>query len=370
MRALPFLDLSLTHLQCTEELDQAYQRVMKTNWFIMGQELAAFEAEFAAYCQSQHCIGVGNGLDAIVLILKAMNIGPGDEVIVPANTFIATWLAVEQVGARPVPVEPSSTTYNIDPSRIEAAISARTKAIIVVHLYGQPAEMNAINQLARERGLRVIEDAAQAHGARYHDQPAGSLADAAAFSFYPGKNLGALGDGGAVVTNDPVLAETVRTLSNYGSAEKYHHDLLGCNSRLDEMQAAFLRVKLNWLDSWNEERRNIASYYSAELSACRDLILPSVEDGNSPVWHLYVLRTPRRQELQTALHEAEVGTQIHYPIPPHLSGAFNGRWQKGDFPVTEALAQQVLSLPIFPGLLTHYPQQVEHMLQTIREQSN
>lgn len=370
MRALPFLDLSLTHLQCTEELDQAYQRVMKTNWFIMGQELAAFEAEFAAYCQSQHCIGVGNGLDAIVLILKAMNIGPGDEVIVPANTFIATWLAVEQVGARPVPVEPSSTTYNIDPSRIEAAISARTKAIIVVHLYGQPAAMNAINQLARERGLRVIEDAAQAHGARYHDQPAGSLADAAAFSFYPGKNLGALGDGGAVVTNDPVLAETVRTLSNYGSAEKYHHDLLGCNSRLDEMQAAFLRVKLNWLDSWNEERRNIASYYSAELSACRDLILPSVEDGNSPVWHLYVLRTPRRQELQTALHEAEVGTQIHYPIPPHLSGAFNGRWQKEDFPVTEALAQQVLSLPIFPGLLTHYPQQVEHMLQTIREQSN
>ncbi|MTI63758.1 DegT/DnrJ/EryC1/StrS family aminotransferase [Methylophaga sp.] len=368
--ALPFLDLSLTHEQCREELDQAYLRVMNSNWFIMGQELAAFEAEFAAYCQTQHCIGVGNGLDAIVLILKALKIGPGDEVIVPANTFIATWLAVEQVGAKPVPVEPLPETYNIDPTRIKAAVSSKTKAIIVVHLYGQTAEMNAVNQLAREYGLKVIEDAAQAHGSRYHNRPAGSLGDAAAFSFYPGKNLGALGDGGAVVTDDSSLAATVRTLSNYGSAEKYRHDLPGCNSRLDEMQAAFLRVKLNWLDRWNRERQAIAKHYLSELSACSELTLPVVAEGMSPVWHLFVVQTPRREVLQKALMNAQISTQIHYPIPPHLSGAFKRRWQKGDLPLTETLAEQVLSLPIFPGLMRQYLKQMEHMLQIIQEHSH
>lgn len=368
--ALPFLDLNLSHQSCRDELDQAYRRVMNGNWFIMGQELTAFEAEFAAYCQSQHCIGVGNGLDAIVLILKALGIGRGDEVIVPANTFIATWLAVEQVGAKPVPVEPKADTYNIDPEQIEQALTEATRAIIVVHLFGQTAEMDAITQLARRYDLKVIEDAAQAHGAYYQDHAAGSLADAAAFSFYPGKNLGALGDGGAVVTDDPVLASTVKALSNYGSAEKYHHDLPGCNSRLDELQAAFLRVKLSYLNRWNEERQSIAAYYLSELSVCSDLTLPFVPAAMTPVWHLFVVRTPQRQALQSALQNAQINTQIHYPIPPHLSGAFKHRWQKGDFPLTENLAEQQISLPLFPGILEYYPEQVERMLQTIREHSN
>ncbi|GAB4288162.1 MAG: DegT/DnrJ/EryC1/StrS family aminotransferase [Methylophaga sp.] len=363
---LPFLDLSLIHQSCREALDQAYQRVMNRNWFIMGQELAAFEAEFAAYCQSRYCIGVGNGLDAIVLILKAMGVGRGDEVIVPANTFIATWLAVEQVGAKPVPVEPVVDTYNIDPARIEQAITSSTKAIIVVHLYGQTAEMEPINQLARQYGLKVIEDAAQAHGALYQKRPAGSLGHAAAFSFYPGKNLGALGDGGAVVTNDPLLADTVRALSNYGSVEKYHHHLPGSNSRLDELQAAFLRVKLSNLEQWNEERRAIARYYLSELTDRTDLIMPVVPETMTPVWHLFVIRTTQRETLQAALQQEGIATQIHYPIPPHLSGAFNKRWQRGDFPLTETLAEQLLSLPIFPGMLDHYPRQVERMLQIIR----
>ncbi len=368
--ALPFLDLELTHQHCRSELDLAYQRVMNANWFIMGQELAAFESEFAAYCEAEHCIGVGNGLEAIVLILKAMGIGRGDEVIVPANTFIATWLAVEQVGAKPVPVEPCADSFNIDPVALEQSITSTTKAIIVVHMYGQVAAMDVINQLAWQYGLKVIEDAAQAHGAIYQNHRAGSLGHAAAFSFYPGKNLGALGDGGAVVTDDPELAATVRALSNYGSVKKYHHDLSGTNSRLDELQAAFLRVKLPYLDSWNAQRRKVADFYMAELSAYADLILPVVPEDREPVWHLFVIRTGKRQALQAALAREQIATQIHYPIPPHLSGAFKHRWQKGDLPVTEQLADHVLSLPIFPGILEHYGEQVERMLQTIREHSN
>ncbi len=364
--ALPFLDLGLTHEHCREELDQAYQRVMNANWFIMGQELAAFESEFAAYCQSQHCIGVGNGLDAIVLILRAMEIGQGDEVIVPANTFIATWLAVEQVGARPVPVEPSVDTYNIDPARIEAALTSKTRAIIAVHLYGQPAAMTAIKAVAQKYSLKVIEDAAQAHGARYQGVPTGSLADAAAFSFYPGKNLGALGDGGAVVTNDPNLALKVCMLRNYGSKEKYQHDLAGVNSRLDEMQAAFLRVKLRYLDEQNKQRARLANFYLSELADSESIKLPKIDKDIQPVWHLFVIRTNERERIQKLLFNNGIATSIHYPVPPHLSLAFRGH-RIQSMPITEMLAEQVLSLPVFPHALPKYEAEVTIMLKLLRQ---
>lgn len=365
--ALPFLDLAISHQQCRAELDAAYQHVMDSNWFILGSQVAAFEQEFAAFCGVEHCVGVGNGLDALALILRAMAIGPGDEVIVPANTFIATLLAVEQVGATPIPVEPDARNYNLDPAQIEAAITSATRAIIPVHLYGQPADMDAINVLAKRYQLKVIEDAAQAHGAFYNNRPIGALGDAAAFSFYPGKNLGALGDGGAVVTNDPELADRVRMLANYGSAEKYHHDVAGCNSRLDELQAAFLSIKLRYLDGWNQQRRETANHYSEVLANCTDLILPHVASYASPVWHLYVVQTRNRHGLQQALAAEGISTQIHYPIPAHRSGAFKQRWSTNAFPLTEQLADDVLSLPIFPGILSHYGKEVEHMLQIIAD---
>ena len=267
MQIIPFLDLRASYLELKTALDSAFQRVMASGWYILGEELKAFEAEFAEYCNVKYCVGVGNGLDALHLILRAMDIGQGDEVIVPSNTFIATWLAVSYAGATPVPVEPDEATYNIDPSKIEAAITEKTKAIMPVHLYGQPADMDPILKIAARHHLKVIEDAAQAHGARYKGKRTGSLGDAAGFSFYPGKNLGAFGDGGAVTTNDSTLAERVRRLSNYGSQVKYAHDVKGFNSRLDELQAALLRVKLRHLDAWNGRRRQIAAQYLRKLNA-------------------------------------------------------------------------------------------------------
>jgi dTDP-4-amino-4,6-dideoxygalactose transaminase len=257
---VPFLDLKAAHAELRAELDAAYARVMDSGWFVLGDELAAFEAEFAAYCGARHCVGVGNGLDALHLILRAMQIGPGDEVIVPANTYIATWLAVSYAGAAPVPVEPDPRTFNLDPARVEAAVTPRTKAVMPVHLYGQPADVDAVREVAARHGLRVIEDAAQAQGARYRGRAAGSLADAAGFSFYPGKNLGAAGDAGAVTTDDDALAAELRRLRNYGSPAKYQHDVKGFNSRLDELQAAVLRVKLRRLDEWNARRAAVATY--------------------------------------------------------------------------------------------------------------
>lgn len=352
MSTIPFLDLKAPYLELKEELDAAYQRVMQSGWFILGREVEAFEAEFADYCETKHCVGVGNGLDALYLILRAMDIGPGDEVIVPSNTYIATWLAVSNVGATPVPVEPGERTYNIDPALIAAAITARTKAILVVHLYGQPADMDPIRDLARCHGLKVIEDCAQAHGARYKGRRAGSLGDAAGFSFYPGKNLGALGDGGAVTTDDDALAERVRMLRNYGSRVKYHNEVKGFNSRLDELQAALLRVKLPRLDEWNERRCGVAQGYLDKLSAVPDLTLPYVPDWAEPVWHLFVVRHPRRDELQRHLSEAGIGTLIHYPIPPHASEAYEGEFAGTHLELAERLAATVLSLPIGPHLTT------------------
>jgi dTDP-4-amino-4,6-dideoxygalactose transaminase len=347
---VPFLDFVGPYDELKAELDEAYFRFMRSAWYILGREVEAFEREFAEYCGAQHCVGVGNGLEALHLILRAYGIGAGDEVIVPSNTYIATWLAVSYAGATPVPVEPNSETFNIDPARIEAAITARTKAIMPVHLYGQPADMDPILEIAREHGLKVIEDNAQAQGARYKGRRTGSLGDAAGNSFYPGKNLGALGDAGAVTTNDPELADRIRTLRNYGSKKKYYNDQKGYNSRLDELQAAFLRVKLKRLDEWNDRRRAIAAQYQAQLPRL-GLQSPCAPAWADPVWHLFVVRHKQRDTLQQKLTDAGIGSLIHYPVPPHLSGAYaDGGWARGAFPLAENLADTVLSLPIGPHL--------------------
>lgn len=348
MKSVPFLDLGKLHSSIRGQLDAAYHRVMDSGHYIMGPELEAFEAEFARYSEVKHCIGVGNGLEALHLLLRAYDIGPGDEVIVPSNTFIATWLAVSECGATPIPVEPDPVTHNIDPALIGAAITSRTRAIMPVHLYGQPADMDPINALAAKHGLVVIEDAAQAQGARYKGRRAGSLGHAAGTSFYPGKNLGALGDGGAVLTSDDKIAEKVRQLRNYGSKVKYQHDIAGYNSRLDEMQAAFLRVKLTVLDQWNARRRVIAQQYTSLLAGV-DIGLPSVPDYAEPVWHLYVVRSKQRDALRAHLERQGVSTVIHYPTPPHQQGCYQNLGLRG-LPVAEVLANEVLSLPMSPML--------------------
>lgn len=350
MNLIPFLDLKSPHVELRNQLETAFERVLDSGWYIQGNEVKLFEKEFAEYCQADHCVGVGNGLDALHLILRAYEIGIGDEVIVPSNTYIATWLAASYAGAVPVPVEPDVRTYNIDPARIEAAITHRTKAIIVVHLYGQPADMDAINSIAKKYNLKVIEDAAQAHGARYKGKRVGTLGDAAGFSFYPGKNLGAIGDGGAVTTNDAVLAEKIRILGNYGSSIKYHNEVKGYNSRLDELQAAFLREKLKKLDEWNDRRKVIADKYVSQLGGC-NCVLPFVPEWADPVWHLYVIRSAQRESLQAHLQQHGIGTMIHYPIPPHLQKAYvELGYKEGDFPIAEIVHKEVLSLPIGPHM--------------------
>lgn len=347
---VPFLDLTPQYRELHEQLDAAFRRVAESSRFILGPEVEHFESEFAAYCEAKHCVGAGNGLDALHLILRAAEIGPGHEVIVPGNTYIATWLAVSYAGATPIPVEPDESTYNIDPANIEAAITKRTRAIMAVHLCGQPADMDAINEVASRHDLKVIEDCAQAHGARYKGRRVGSLGFAAAFSFYPGKNLGALGDAGAVVTNDDELARRSRIIGNYGSQVKYYNEVKGINSRLDEFQAAFLRVKLVRLDQWNERRRQTAAEYLQALkgiTGITDLTLPHVPDWADPVWHLFMVRHPQRDILQKHLTTNGVGTIIHYPVPPHLQKAYTELgYTQGRFPISEKLAEQVLSLPM------------------------
>ncbi len=351
MNQIPFLDMKAPYEELRNELDAAYSRVMKSGWYILGEECESFEQEFAKYCGADYCIGVGNGLEALHLILRAYHIGEGDEVIVPSNTYIATWLAVSYAGARPVPVEPDPRTYNLDPERVESAVTANTRAILPVHLYGQPADMDALMLIAQRYNLIVIEDAAQAHGARYKGRVCGALGHAAGFSFYPGKNLGALGDAGAVVTNDPVCAKNVRLLRNYGSKIKYYNDEKGFNSRLDEMQAAFLRVKLRHLDEWNKRRSHIAEYYLQSLASITDLVLPKVAPDISHAWHLFVIRHPKRDQLQEYLTRNGIGNLIHYPIPPHLSNAYkDSGYQEGAFPLAELNAGTVLSIPMGPHL--------------------
>jgi dTDP-4-amino-4,6-dideoxygalactose transaminase len=360
--SIPFLDLKAINLRYREELHAALERVFDSGWFILGREVEAFERQFAACCGVAHCIGVGNGLEALHLVLRAWGIGAGDEVLVPSNTYIATWLAVSYAGALPVPVEPDAGTCNIDPARIEAAITPRTRAIIPVHLYGQPAQMDAIMVIAERHGLRVLEDAAQAHGARFKGRMTGGLGHAAGFSFYPGKNLGALGDAGAVTTNDPVLAERVRLLRNYGSRVKYHNEVRGFNSRLDELQAAFLLVKLAHLDADNARRRQIAALYSEGLAGCA-LRLPVVAEGAEPVWHLYVVRAQERDALQGRLESLGIGTLIHYPIPPHQQPAYAGG-PGASYPLAEQMAREVISLPMGPHLSD---EQVACVIRACRE---
>jgi dTDP-4-amino-4,6-dideoxygalactose transaminase len=347
---VPFLELAPTYAELKAEIDAAIQRVLSKGWYILGEEVAAFEREFADYVGAGHCVGVGNGLEALRLVLRAWDIGPGAEVIVPSNTYIATALAASEVGAVPVFVEPDPATHNLDPERLEAAITPRTRAIIPVHLYGLPADMAPINAIAAKRSIKVLEDAAQAHGATYKGRKAGALADAAAWSFYPSKNLGAIGDAGAVTTDDATLADKIRVLRNYGSRVRYHNEVAGVNSRLDELQAAILRVKLRKLDEWNERRRRLAAVYQDGLHA-RDLVLPVEPPGTRSCWHLYVVRGRRRERVVKALADAGIGTLIHYPTPPYRSPAYASlRIPAGTFPIADRLADEVLSLPMGPHL--------------------
>ncbi len=364
---IPFLDLKAPYIALRSEMDAAYRRVMESGMFILSEEVDAFEREFAAYCGVKHCIGVGNGLEALHLILRACNIGPGDEVIVPANTYIATWLAISYAGAVPVPVEPDARTYNLDPKLIETAITAKTRAIMPVHLYGQPSDMDPILSVARKHNLKVIEDAAQAHGAKYNGRLAGGMADAAGWSFYPGKNLGAMGDAGAVTTNDDELADRLRVLRNYGSRIKYYNEVKGYNSRLDALQAAFLRVKLRHLDEWNNRRKVLATMYLEALANHGEVIMPYVPEGVEPSWHLFVIRHSLRDKLQKHLTENGIGTLIHYPVPPHLSQAYKEfEAGGGDFPITEEIAKTVLSIPMDPFLNPEQAERVVHAITSFK----
>lgn len=360
---VPFLDLGAINARHRPELMQAFARVLDSGWYVLGREVTQFEQAYASYCGAAHCVGVANGLDALVLALRALGVGPGDEVIVPSNTYIATWLAASHVGATPVPVEPDPATCNIDPARIEAAITPRTKVLLPVHLYGQPADMTAICAIAKKHGLKVLEDGAQAHGARWRGTRLGAHGDIVAWSFYPGKNLGALGDGGAVTTNDAALAQKIRVLRNYGSQKKYHNEAVGWNSRLDELQAALLSAKLPQLDEDNAHRAAIARRY---LQGLRDepLGLPRVAEGAEAVWHLFVVRHPQRDRLAALLAEAGVQTLIHYPVAPHRQPAYAELGLgAGALPVSELLHAQVLSLPIGP---TQSLAQTEHVIASVR----
>jgi len=345
---IPFAELKAEYFEIKDELDAAYKKVMETGWYILGEEVTSFESEFANYCNVKHCIGTANGLEALFLVLKAWGIGVGDEVIVPSNTYIATWLAVSHTGAVPVPVEPNEQTYNIDHNKITKSITKKTKAILPVHLYGQPASMEEICEIAKIHGLKVLEDAAQAHGALYNGRKTGGLGDAAGFSFYPSKNLGAFGDGGAVTTNDSELAEKIKIMRNYGSSSKNVNEIIGYNSRLDELIASFLRVKLRYLDNWNNKREKIAQWYFKNLpNSFSELKLPIVPKWAKPCWHLFVIRTKNRDQLVKNLEKNGVKTLIHYPIPPHKQKAYNHLgYKQGIFPLAEKLANEVISLPM------------------------
>lgn len=347
---IPFVSFEVMHREIEQEVKNKFNEVYEKNWFIGGNELAEFEKEFAEYCGTQYCVGCGNGLDALLLILRGYGIGKGDEVIVPSNTFIATVLAVSYAGATPVLVEPDIGNYNIDPSKIEEKISDKTKAIIAVHLYGQPASMKEIIKIASKYNLKVIEDAAQAHGATYNGKKTGHLGDAAGFSFYPGKNLGALGDAGAVVTDDKVLADKIRALGNYGSDYKYHHIYQGYNTRLDEMQAAFLRIKLKRLDLWNAERNRVADLFMEKIN--NPLItLPQKMNEATHVFHIFAIRCKKRERLVEYLNHHGIQTNKHYPIPIHMQEAYaNWGLGEGSFPIAEEISNTELSIPLFYGM--------------------
>ena len=362
---VPFLDFHGQYQELKTDIDCALAKVFDSGWYVLGKELEAFEKEFSEYCGVKYSIGVGNGLDALGLLLQAYGIGEGDEVIVPAHTFIATWLSVSQVGATPIPVDVNEFDFNISAPEISKKLSPKTKAIIPVHLYGQPASMEQLYAIADDHGLIIIEDNAQACGAKYKSDRTGTLGHGAAFSFYPGKNLGAFGDGGAITTNDASVAEKVAMLRNYGSPQKYKNEVKGINSRLDEMQAAMLRVKLRKLDEWNDRRSRIAEQYSSELDSVDGLQLPTILPHRSHVWHLYVVLHERRDALQEHLKKNQVSTLIHYPEPPHLSGAYSElEYKEGDFPISEKISKTALSLPIGPHQTEEQTQHVINVIQS------
>lgn len=359
---IPFVSFKPMERELDVELRDAFNRVYTRSWYIEGEEDEKFENAFARYCNTRYCVGTGNGLDALMLALKALGIEDGDEVIVPSNTYIATALAVTYVGAKPVLVEPDIRTFNIDPNRIESAITRKTKAIIPVHLYGQPCDMDSIIDIAKNYNLYIVEDCAQAHGAKYKGKVIGSFGEVAGFSFYPGKNLGALGDAGAIVTNNEELAKKIRALGNYGSDYKYHHIYLGNNSRLDEMQAAFLSAKLPHLDKMNEERRRIARMYLEGINN-QEVILPYIPDYAEPVWHIFGIRCKRRKELEEWLSDAGIGTNKHYPTPIHLQECYKHlEYIKGDYPIAEEISNTELSLPMYYGMTM---QEVDYIVDMI-----
>jgi dTDP-4-amino-4,6-dideoxygalactose transaminase len=354
---IPFLDLKAAYLELKTEIDEAVNRVVNSGWYILGEEVEDFENDWANYCGAKHAVGMGNGLDALYLCLLALGVKPGDEVIVPSNTYIATWLSVSHCGAIPVPVEPDIKTYNIDPLQIETAITERTKVILPVHLYGQPADLDPILAIAEKYDLKVLEDAAQAHGALYKGKRIGSHGDAIAWSFYPTKNLGAFGDGGAVTTDNHHIAERLRLLRNYGCHDKYTNELVGYNSRLDPIQAAVIRVKLKFLDEWNERRRAVARMYFNQLIqvetdiSIENQLLPYIPNYCDPVWHLFVIRHPHRANLQQMLSAENIETMIHYPIPPHMQKAYS-TFQRSYIKLStaEMFSRSILSLPISPHI--------------------
>lgn len=361
---VPFLSFEGMNSRIRPEIMTAFEQFFDKSWYVMGEKLTTFEQEYAAFNKVDHAVGISNGLDALHIALKVCGVGEGDEVIVPSNTYIATLLAVSYVGGTPVLVEPDSETYNIDPAAIRKAITPKTKAIMPVHLYGQACSMDEIMAIAAECNLQVIEDNAQAHGAAFNGRLTGSFGHINGTSFYPGKNLGALGDGGAITTNDAALAEKAAMLRNYGSRKKYYNEEIGFNMRLDECQAAFLSVKLQYLNEWTAQRRAIADQYNAALAGTSELILPKVADGATHVYHLYVVRTERREALQQYLSERGIGTLIHYPVPPHLQQAYASLgFKKGAFPIAEALADTCLSLPLWPGMSA---EQVQYTADTIK----
>jgi len=378
-KKIPFYDIGRCYKELKSEIDSAVTKVLSSGWYILGKEVTSFERDFAKYIGTKYCVGTSNGLDALFLVLKAWGIGAGDEVIVPSNTYIATWLAVSYAGAIPIPVEPDIRTFNIDPDLIKEKITKRTKAIIPVHLYGMPADMDPIMNLAERYNLKVLEDSAQAHGAVYGNKKCGSLGTASAFSFYPGKNLGAFGDGGAITTDDPVLAEKVRCLSNYGSKIKYYNEYQGYNCRLDEIQAAILRVKLTYLDEWNRKRHLVAKeyykidnpkinlpYQELQRENLREdkicFVQPYSGIKSIPCWHQYVVMREKRNDLQKYLNSSGIETMIHYPIPPHKQKAYK-EINNLSFPIAEQIAEKCLSLPMNPFISQEQISKIRHAIK-------
>lgn len=359
--SVPFLDLHSAYIELKAEIDSAISDVLNSGNYILGEQVSAFESEWAHYCEASCAVGLANGLEALTISLQALNIGPGDEVLVPANTYIATWLAVSSVGAVPIPVEPDPNTYNINPSLIHDLITPRTAAIIPVHLYGYPADLNSIISIAREHSLFVIEDAAQSHGAKYHGSRIGAHGDIVCWSFYPGKNLGAFGDAGAITTNNPYLADKVQLLRNYGSRKKYYNEVIGRNSRLDPIQAAVLRIKLKYLDIWNVRRNKISLAYRDILENSL-LLAPKPLPGFNHSWHQFVVASNYRDEFQKFLTNAGIGSLIHYPVPPHLQSCYQHEYRKFHLPITERLAKEVISLPIYPHLSAEHLQYIKMII--------